>query len=144
MGAEERLGLRAVTRKGRCLCGAVAFEVRGPLAPAHACHCEQCRRQSGNWAAATEAASEDVVFLEDRGLTWFASSDWARRGFCKECGSVLFWEMPGSGRLGLNLGSLEPGTGLRLTKHIFVEDKGDWYDIDDDLPRYADHETPME
>ncbi|MEO0680826.1 MAG: GFA family protein [Pseudomonadota bacterium] len=136
-------GAGAVVARGRCNCGAVAFEVRGPLAPGHACHCGLCRRQGGNWAACTEADRDDVVLTEAGGLRWHASSNWARRGFCGVCGAALFWEMPGSGRLGLNLGSLSPGHGVRIERHIHVADKGDWYEIDDGLPQFADHETPM-
>ena len=125
---------------GGCLCGAVRYEVRGPLTDVHICHCGQCRRQSGHYVAATGAKRSDFAFTEERGLKWFRSSEWAKRGFCAECGSALFWD-DGGDEIGINAGSLDQPTGLTTTKHIFVEDKGDYYEIADDLPQFARSDT---
>jgi hypothetical protein len=120
---------------GRCQCGGVQFEVRGPLRDVIVCHCGQCRRIHGHAAAFTSAASDDVVFHTDSTLTWYASSERALRGFCAECGASLFWEPLGEGRLGIAAGSLDAPTGLKTTRHIFVDHAGDYYEITDDLPR---------
>ena len=127
---------------GQCLCGAVRFEVRGPLTEPHACHCGQCRRQSGHYVVGTEAKRADLALTEERGLAWYRSSEWARRGFCGDCGSVLFWDNDGD-LIGLNAGSLDQPTGLTLARHIFVDDKADYYEIDDDLPKFAGSTTPL-
>ncbi len=130
--------------KGRCLCGAVSYEVRGPLTEAHACHCDMCRRQSGHFVVATGCKRAQFVLTESRGLKWYRSSDWARRGFCSECGSALFWDGDGDGdEISINAGNLDQPTGLTIEKHIFVADKADYYEIDDDLPKFADYQTPM-
>ena len=126
---------------GGCLCGAVRYEVRGPLTEVHICHCGQCRRQSGHCVAATGAQRSDFSFTEERGLKWYRSSDYARRGFCGECGSALFWD-DGGDEISINAGSLDQPTGLKTTKHIFVEEKGDYYEITDDLPRFAHSDVP--
>jgi len=133
-------GLRTVT--GQCLCGAVRYEVHGRLGDAHACHCSQCRRQGGNFAVATSAKRRDFTLVKDRSLKWFQSSKNAQRGFCGTCGSALFWD-DGSEEVSINAGSLDEPTGVKITSHIYVADKGDFYDIDDDLPKFADHETPV-
>jgi hypothetical protein len=65
-------------KTGSCLCGAVTFEVDGPLRPVIACHCVQCRKQTGNYMSATAARDSDLKLIEDRGLKWFRSSDTAR------------------------------------------------------------------
>lgn len=129
------------TVTGRCLCGNVRFEVRGPLSHAHACHCGQCRRQSGHFVVGASAARDDFVLLADSTLAWFKSSDFARRGFCSACGSALFWD-DGGPQMSINAGCLDKPTGLQITKHIFVDDKGDYYDIDDDLPKFKGYDTP--
>jgi len=121
---------------GGCLCGAVRYEVHGPLTEVHICHCGQCRRQSGHCVAATGAQRSDFLLTEERGLKWYRSSDYARRGFCGECGSALFWDDRGD-EVSINAGSLNAPTGLKTTKHIFVDDKGDYYEITDDLPKFA-------
>ena len=120
--------------RGSCLCGAVTFEVTGPLRPVIACHCRQCRKTSGHHVAATSAAREDVVVSGK--VTWFASSPTARRGFCPICGSNLFW-IGSKDRVSIFAGTLDAPTGLALAGHIYCADKGDYYEINDDLPKAA-------
>ena len=120
---------------GGCLCGAVRYEVRGPLRPIVACHCTQCRRQSGHFMASTSCLREDLALTNEDGLRWFQSSAAARRGFCGECGSVLFWESKGSDRISIAAGGIDGPTGLTIAQHIFVADKGDYYRIEDGLPQ---------
>jgi hypothetical protein len=120
-------------RSGGCLCGAVRYRVTGPLRDVVACHCGQCRRSSGHHVAATAARRDDVAITGE--VTWFGSSPEARRGFCARCGSNLLWERPGSERISIFAGTLDMPTGLRLKGHIFVADKGDYYEITDGLPQ---------
>ncbi len=122
-----------MTATGGCLCGAVRYRVAGPLRDVVACHCTQCRRGSGHHVAATAARRSDLhVEGEPR---WFASSEGARRGFCPTCGSNLFWERQGAERISIWAGSLDAPTGLEMRGHIFVADKGDYYEIADGLPQ---------
>jgi hypothetical protein len=118
-----------MTITGSCLCGGVRFRVRGPLSPVVACHCTQCRKTSGHHVAATEALWRDVVMDAEASLRWYRSSDSARRGFCGVCGGNLFWERLGSDSVSIFAGTLDAPTGLRLERHIFVADKGDYYDV---------------
>lgn len=117
---------------GSCLCGAVHFSVTGPLRPVVACHCVQCRKTSGHFVAATSALREGVEIEGE--VTWFQSSESARRGFCGVCGSSLFWDGPGV-NLSIHAGSLDLPTGLSLVGHIYCGDKGDYYEIADRLPQ---------
>ena len=119
---------------GGCLCGAVRYRVNGPLRPVVACHCVQCRKTSGHHVAATSAARQNVEIAGE--VTWYASSEIARRGFCGTCGSNLFWDGPGV-NLSIFAGTLEGETGLTLKGHIFCADKGDYYAIADGLPQAA-------
>ncbi|MGI9450149.1 MAG: GFA family protein [Geminicoccaceae bacterium] len=121
---------------GSCLCGAVRFRVTGPLRPVIACHCTQCRKQTGHYLAATGALLKDFNMLEDRGLKWYEASDIAKRGFCGHCGSTLFWQGHDADYIAIAAGSIERPTGLSIKAHIFVEDKGDYYDLDDALPQF--------
>ena len=120
-----------MSRGGSCLCGAVRYTVSGPLRPVIACHCTQCRKTSGHYVAATSASREDVEINGE--VTWFASSGTARRGFCSTCGSNLFWD--GSGvNLSIHAGTLDGPSGVQLAGHIFCDAKGDYYEIEGDLP----------
>ena len=123
--------------RGGCLCGAVAFEVAGDLKDVVACHCSLCRRQTGHFLAFTAAWLEEFKLTESRGLTWYQASPGARRGFCGRCGAVLFYETLGDDKISIAAGSLEGPTGLKLAAHIFVADKGDYYDLEAALPHYA-------
>jgi hypothetical protein len=126
---------------GRCLCGAVRYRVRGPLAGVLVCHCEDCRRWHGHVSASCAAARADLELVESRGLRWFASptSDaGARRGFCAECGSSLFWEAPAQETISVAAGTLDPPTGSRVVSHWFVSQAGDYYELPEDgLPHHA-------
>ena len=116
---------------GHCLCGGVAFEVHGPLRDVIVCHCVECRRWHGNVAASTAAKLEQLTFTEERGMRWIDSPDSdnnARRGFCGECGSAMFWHAPDRDYVAIAVGTIDPPTGLRIMRHIYTHRAGDWYD----------------
>jgi len=118
---------------GRCLCGAVSYEVHGPLRDVLLCHCCACRRWHGHVCAMTAARSEHLRLITDRGLRWIDSPESAakaRRGFCSECGSSLFWDAPGRDTISIAAGTLDAPTGLSTTGQIYVEDAGDYYELD--------------
>ncbi|MGE4609880.1 MAG: GFA family protein [Paracoccaceae bacterium] len=117
---------------GGCLCGAVTYEVDGPLHPVVNCHCRQCRMTSGHHVAATSAARDQIRISGE--VTWYQSSDTARRGFCAVCGSNLFWDGTGD-NLSIFAGTFDGETGQKTTGHIYVADKGDYYEITDGLPQ---------
>jgi len=121
--------------KGRCLCGAVTFEVTGDLDAPDACHCSQCRKQSGHVWASTNVARPALTITGTENLTWFRSSEKVRRGFCSMCGSFLFWDPIGRDEIAIAMGAFESPTGTKLRVHIFVADKGDYYEIADGLPQ---------
>ena len=120
---------------GRCECGAVSFEVERARPSVTVCHCSQCRRMSGHLWASTHAPYDQVKFLADDGLTWYESSNIAKRGFCQYCGSSLFYRMNDETGVGIAAGCLDNPTGLHIGKHIFIEDKADYYEITDDAPQ---------
>ena len=116
--------------KGSCLCGAVRFEVGEPLTPPTACHCTQCRKQSGHVWAATDVPRAALKLEGADNLTWFHASANVRRGFCATCGSFLFWDPDGRDTISIAMGAFDKPTGARLERHIFVADKGDSYDCE--------------
>lgn len=127
---------------GHCLCNAIEFTVeKRDLKPADACHCSQCRRWSGHYWAAVNAPVDAITITKgEEALKWYRASGYARRGFCGACGSSLFWHADKidnfSKGMGVALGALNTPTGVTLTEHIFVADKGDYYKIGDDgLPQ---------
>jgi len=121
--------------KGSCLCGAVSFEVAGTLPSPSACHCTKCRKHSGHFEASTDVPRSALTIHGSDNLTWYHSSEKVRRGFCSTCGSSLFWDPIHKDWTAIAMGAFIGPTNTRLEKHIFVADKGDYYDISDGLPQ---------
>lgn len=127
--------------RGSCLCGAVAFEVLGPLRDVINCHCGQCRRTHGAAGAYTNVNESDLHLTETRGLKWYRSSTEARRGFCDQCGASLFWDRIGYETISIAAGALDQPTGLKTAMHIYTDDQADFYELTDTLPRHPGSQT---
>ncbi len=119
--------------KGSCLCGAVTFEIEGDLAAPDACHCSKCRKQTGHYLASTDVPKDRLTIRGGENVGWYQSSEKVRRGFCKTCGSSLFWDPPHRDWIGVAMGAFDTPTQTHLKMHIFVAEKGDYYDIADGL-----------
>ncbi len=122
--------------KGSCLCGAVRFDVEGDLPGPDACHCHMCRKHSGHVFASTDVPKASLRIRGEDKLTWFQSSEKARRGFCSVCGSSLFWDPLHRDWIGIAMGAFEAPTDTSLAMHIFTADKGDYYEISDGVPQF--------
>ena len=123
-----------ITATGGCLCKAVRYQVQGPLRDVIACHCTQCRRSSGHFVAATATRPEHLTITEDRGLSWYQPPALYKRGFCKLCGSSLFFvsETGAEDKISIAAGSLDSAAGIKLAAHIFIEEAGDYYQVSGD------------
>lgn len=121
---------------GSCNCGGVSYTVSGPMRSIVGCHCGQCRKQSGLYFAATDVSDVDLAVTDKGSLTWYGASDEAKRGFCNQCGSALFWKAHGSDCTSLMVGALDGDPGIRFERHIYTADKGAFYEITDGLPQY--------
>ncbi|MDH5344720.1 MAG: GFA family protein [Gammaproteobacteria bacterium] len=134
---------RTTEATGGCLCGAVRYEITGPMRRVVYCHCGQCRKTSGHYVAATAVSHDDLRFVEDAGLSWYTSSDTADRGFCHRCGSSLFWR-PAHGRyMAVMAGAIDAPTGLTAKEHIYVADASDYYAIGDGLPQFEQNHPEL-
>ncbi len=120
---------------GSCLCGAVRFEVTGALPQPSACHCTICRKHTGHFEAGTDVPRSTVTIKGSENLTWYHSSEKVRRGFCTTCGSSLFFDPIQRDWIGIAMGAFDGPTNTKLAKHIFVANKGDYYDIADGIPQ---------
>lgn len=127
------LAFRPIDFRGTCLCRSVRFEGVG-LRDIVYCHCTQCRRFHGTAAAYTATLRSRLRFDADETLRWFASSEFARRAYCLECGSALFWLPQEKPYICIAAGTLNESLALRAVRHIYVADKAYYYEIDDQLP----------
>ena len=125
--------------KGSCLCGAVTFEAEGGLKGPDGCHCVQCRKWTGHFLASTEVSRNALKVRGEEHVAWFESSVKVRRGFCSRCGSSLFFDPLDRQKhdwIGIAMGAFDTPTHTQLALHIFVAEKGDYYEITDGLPQH--------
>ena len=116
-------------RTGSCLCGEVRYTLRGECRDVINCFCSQCRKTSGHHFAATQVNLNQFELNADSTLSWYSSSETARRGFCNRCGSSLFWQKSGLDSISITAGTLDAPTGLETIKNIFVEDVSDYHEL---------------
>jgi len=131
---------KSLTAVGGCLCGAVRYEIHGLLRDVVNCHCSKCRRFHGNFGAYTSIRHEDLILIKQTSLKWYHSvtdeTPDVQRGFCSECGSSLFWHPKGRETIAVAAGSLDEPTRLKTIGHIWLSQRGDFYELTDDLPRF--------
>ncbi len=120
-----------VAMTGHCLCGAVRYRLSEPPASFGACHCGMCRRWTGSVLMGVQAMPGTVVWEGEENIATYKSSDWAERGWCRECGTNLFWRLtvegPMRGRMSLAVGSLDDMAGLDFATEVFIDAKPDSY-----------------
>lgn len=112
--------------------------VRGSLPPPDACHCVQCRKQSGHFFVSTDVPRSALTIEGEAQLAWFQSSEKVRRGFCSVCGSSLFWDPIDRVKhdwIGVAMGAFDLPTNTEISVHIHVAEKGDYYELCDGLPQ---------
>lgn len=124
--------------KGSCNCGGVRYEVRGKLGNIIACHCGQCRKQTGLHYATIQVAFEKFKFVCQDTLVWYRSSDIASRGFCHKCGSSLFWQPESKSHISILAGSFDDDIPSTFGKHIYCNNKAGFYELNDNVPKYDD------
>lgn len=123
---------------GQCGCGSVVFTVKGPLTNVVWCHCTKCQRFHGGPGAYASAPRGAVSFQRRDGLAWWDASPTAQRGFCRQCGSSLFFSDSNEATISICPGALTPPTGLKSQSHLHVGSKPDWYDVKDGLPQHLE------
>jgi len=125
-------------RKGRCLCGAVTYEYKGPENWVGHCHCESCRRN-------TSSAFTTFIGVPDAAHRFtgvepavYQSSPGVRRLFCPKCGAPVAYDADKhADEIHFYLASLEDASGLKPTFHVFAGEKVPWVELGDDLPKYV-------
>ena len=122
--------------KGACACGAIKFEIHKPLCDVIARYCDQCRKLTGHYWAATTVPKESLVFQSNARLQWYQSSQQVRRGCCNIYGSNLFYDYEQRSEITISPGALEDHDMLSLTAYIFTVFKAVYYEICNHLPQH--------
>jgi Uncharacterized conserved protein len=120
----------------KCLCGGIKVRIYGKLRYVSNCHCKQCMKTHGNFAAYTSCAQDQIKFLNKKTLKWFKSSNFAKRGFCNKCGASIFYKKNNTDYISIAAGMFNNPTKLKTKKNIFIKNKLDFYKLDSKLTSY--------
>ena len=105
--------MKKLSLKASCLCGGIQLRTHGYHRDVENCHCIQCMKTHGHYAAYTNVQEQNVKFLKKGTLKWFRSSKRAKRGFCKKCGASLFYKLIGSNNISIAAGMFNRPTKLK-------------------------------
>lgn len=124
-----------MSHTGGCLCGAVTYQIASEISETGACHCQMCRKWSGGVYLGIQVAGDKMTISGDQ-LETFTSSPWAERGFCKTCGSSLFYRVtapgPHNGTYHVGMGTLDDSDGIIMTGEIYIDQKPGGYNFAED------------
>lgn len=115
-----------LTRDGSCLCGAVTFTSNQVSPSIGACHCDTCLKWAGGPFMAIDTG-RNIQFNNEALVQRFRSSEWAERGFCKTCGTHLFYRLVEQDHYYMLAGIFNDQSGLVFDHQVFIEEKPNWY-----------------
>lgn len=134
---EIRYQLESYLQTGSCLCKGITFFLKNPREIVN-CHCIACRKFHGNYAAFTRVKLSNIHILGKEKISWYqVEKKQAQRGFCKDCGSSLFWCRENDDGICVAASTLNTPTKLKTTKNIYVDFKSDFYVLDNNLEKYS-------
>lgn len=113
---------------GHCLCGAVEISAEAANTHFGACHCEMCRRWGGGPFLAIDCGA-NISFKGESSISCYKSSDWAQRGFCRECGTHLFYRLNDNNQHIVPIGLFEGNPDYHFDHQIFIDEKPAYYDF---------------
>ncbi|MAP95710.1 MAG: hypothetical protein CMK07_12240 [Ponticaulis sp.] len=130
------------TIHGQCLCGRVSFEIAAHIDHVDACHCSMCQHWSGSAFIGASVSETQISFDSETTLSWYDSSPWAKRGFCSNCGSSLFYKLTEQSDFWAVAAGALNLTGTEVMKQeIFIDEKPGYYELAGDHPRLTGEEA---
>jgi len=112
--------------KGSCLCGEVSFTAKKAIQSVGACHCGMCRKWGGGPLMAVDCGT-DVTFEGEKYISVYDSSEWAERGFCKKCGSHLFYRLKERKQHMMAAGLFDDNSMFEFDHQVFIDEKPSYY-----------------
>lgn len=127
-------------RTGTCLCGAVRLAATPKSLHVGVCHCDMCRQWGGGPMFAIEC-EESVRFEGDPNIGIYPSSEWAERGFCRHCGTHLFYRLKEGGHYAIPVGLLKEGEPWQFAEEIFIDRKPAFYSFAESTRKLTEAEV---
>jgi hypothetical protein len=122
-------------RTGRCLCGAVTYELSGDLIATAVCHCSHCQRQGGSAFSVNLVAHESQLSVDGQLATYDERGElgddvYVRRRFCPSCGSPIVSELAKSqGIIAVKAGTLDDTSDVAPTVEAWCVDRQPWVSL---------------
>jgi hypothetical protein len=131
-----------VPQTGGCICGAVRWQISGPLSGAAFCWCKRCQRRTGtafSTTGLTRPGTFSIIEGADLVSTYEPGDGW-NKSFCSRCGSQTHTTNPENPEaIAVRIGSFDEDPGIRPVLHQFVNYAPAWYPVPDDgLPRFPE------
>ena len=126
--------------EGKCLCGAVTVRMVPPKPHVEACHCGMCRRWGGGPFLSLKLVTDPELEGEEH-VERYDSSDWAQRGFCRRCGTHLFYFYKPKSGYSFTPGLFDGVDGFEFAEEIFIDSKPAYYDFAGERPRLTEAEV---
>ena len=126
--------------KAVCLCGKVRIDSPETSTSIWACHCDMCRRWGGGPLLSVDCGTNVSIEGEDN-LVAYSSSDWAERGFCKNCGSHLFYRVKENQQYFVPVGCFENDSDFVLSLQVFTDEKPEYYCFSNETRSMTGHEA---
>lgn len=137
--------MSSISLSGSCLCGSIAYEIRGEATQFNHCHCQRCRKATGTGHATNIIVRPDSV-------EWTSGESLLKRYkvpeaerfasvFCSVCGSYMPRVAPNNSIVVIPAGSLDVDPGIRPERRIFQDSRADWSCPATDVPAFETYET---
>jgi hypothetical protein len=126
---------------GGCQCGAVRFACDRPPQNVHLCHCRMCQKAVGGPFAVICPVLRSAFRVTRGTISWFHSSELARRGFCRHCGTPMIFEYPEFPDLGVLVGTFDHPHRVPPVVQYGIESRVAWFNhlttLPGDKPTYS-------
>lgn len=127
------------TKTGQCLCGSIKITATADMEHFGACHCAMCRKWSGG--PFMEVQCDDGIEIGgEENVAIYNSSEWAERGFCKNCGTHLFYRVKGNPKHYVSIGLFADSIDPVLTEQVFIDRKPSGYSFEQKTKNYTEQE----
>ena len=131
---------------GRCLCGAVEYQITGEPKRFHHCHCQRCRKATGTGHASNLFVSpslpEKITWIKGENLVVRYKVPDAERftnSFCGQCGGRMPRYVSDLDVVMIPAGSLDIEPAMAPQARIFWDSRAPWSCDAGDLPVHSEY-----
>lgn len=131
---------------GHCLCGSVSFSVDAEPVLQAQCHCDQCKRASGQGHMSLAFFKEDAVHIEGEVTGYTKETDTGTtntRHFCPSCGSRIHGINTGRpGIVSLSVGCFDDSSWFSPAAIVYNKRKPHWDFMDPAVKAFEEMPPP--